>query len=63
MLLQMGEYRPGADALADSAVACAPLLEQHLRQAIDASVTFEDSMTSLRRAIEKNAPAASRGRP
>jgi type III secretion protein N (ATPase) len=51
MLLQMGEYRPGADALADSAVACAPLLEQHLRQAVDTSATFEDSMASLRRAI------------
>jgi type III secretion protein N (ATPase) len=63
MLLQMGEYRPGADALADSAVACAPLLEQHLRQAVDAGATFEESMASLRRAIEKNAPAAGRGRP
>lgn len=51
VLLQMGEYQRGSDALADAAIACAPAIERHLCQAVDERVTFADSLTSLRRAI------------
>lgn len=51
VLLQMGEYQAGSDAVADSAIACAPALDRHLCQAVDEAVTFTDSMTSLRRAV------------
>jgi type III secretion protein N (ATPase) len=51
VLLQMGEYQPGADALADAAIACNGRLTDHLRQSVEESPTFTDSIASLRRAI------------
>jgi ATP synthase in type III secretion protein N len=51
VLLQMGEYEPGTDALADAAVACAPHIEQHLCQRVDEGVTFDQALASLRQSI------------
>jgi type III secretion protein N (ATPase) len=61
VLLQMGEYERGADAFADAAVACAPLIEQHVCQAVNESATFVEGLASLRRSIERGAAAASGG--
>jgi len=54
VLLQMGEYQPGADALADAAIACVPRLNEHLRQGVDESSTFGASVASLQRAIVRS---------
>jgi len=51
VLLQMGEYQPGSDALADAAIACAPAINRHLCQAVEEAVPFADGMASLRRAL------------
>jgi type III secretion protein N (ATPase) len=56
ILLQMGEYQPGSDALADAAIACAPQLNRHLRQGVAEISTFADSWSSLQRAIDDTAP-------
>lgn len=51
ILLQMGEYAPGSDALADAAIDCAPGLNRHLCQTVAEVSTFADSLSSLRQAI------------
>jgi type III secretion protein N (ATPase) len=56
LLLQMGEYEPGADALADAAIRCAQPLHAHLCQAVDEPSSFADSVASLRRAIAAAVP-------
>jgi ATP synthase in type III secretion protein N len=56
LLLQMGEYQAGVDALADAAVACAPSLERHCRQAVNESVTFADSLACLRHSLSGGPP-------
>ena len=56
ILLQMGEYQPGSDALADAAIACAPQLNRHLRQGVAEISTFTDSWSSLQRAIDDTPP-------
>jgi type III secretion protein N (ATPase) len=55
VLLQMGEYEPGTDALADAAVACAPLIARHTSQTVDEATTFAGSLNSLRVAVEHGA--------
>ena len=56
ILLQMGEYQPGSDALADAAIACAPQLNRHLRQDVAEISAFADSLSSLQRAIDDTLP-------
>jgi ATP synthase in type III secretion protein N len=55
VLLQMGEYKPGTDQLADVAVACAPQIKQHLRQAVEESSSSTQSLASLVRAMTPRA--------
>ena len=55
LLLQLGEYQAGRDALADAAIACQPALMAHLRQAAVAPVAWDEALASLQAAIE--APA------
>jgi ATP synthase in type III secretion protein N len=54
VLLQMGEYQPGTDTLADAAVACAPHIERHLCQRVDEGVTFDEALASLRGSIQSS---------
>jgi ATP synthase in type III secretion protein N len=51
LLLQMGEYQPGRDALADAAIACHPALLAHLRQDAHAAVAWNEALASLHRAV------------
>ncbi len=46
-LLQIGEYKPGGDLLADAAIKRMPALEALLRQAPDAGEPFADALTKL----------------
>jgi type III secretion protein N (ATPase) len=55
VLLQMGEYEPGADAQADAAIACSPGINAHLRQQVEEGTSLAQSIASLQRAI--SAPA------
>lgn len=55
VLLQMGEYQPGSDPLADAAIACAPAINRHLCQAVDEAVAFPDALASLRHAVTRGA--------
>jgi type III secretion protein N (ATPase) len=55
VLLQMGEYEPGADAQADAAIACAPAINAHLRQQVEESTSFAQSAASLQRALSAQA--------
>jgi ATP synthase in type III secretion protein N len=56
VLLQMGEYEPGADAQADAAIACAPAINAHLRQQVEEGTSFAQSIASLQCAL--STPAA-----
>ncbi|NRF72197.1 type III secretion system ATPase SctN [Aquincola sp. S2] len=47
-LLQMGEYKPGNDALADEAVAKQDYIKQFLNQATDDLWPFENSVMGMR---------------
>ena len=47
LLVQMGEYEPGRDAEADAAITSQPGLIRHVRQALDETSSFDDSVTSL----------------
>lgn len=51
VLLQMGEYQHGSDALADAAIACTPAINKHLCQAVNEAATFGDALASLRSAL------------
>ena len=51
LLVQLGEYRAGTDALADAALACHEPLMSHLRQRQDALEAFAPNLASLRRAL------------
>jgi ATP synthase in type III secretion protein N len=51
LLVQLGEYRAGADALADAALACHEPLNAHLRQRSDVQAALAPSLVSLRRAL------------
>jgi type III secretion protein N (ATPase) len=53
VLLQMGEYQAGTDALADAAIACNGRLNDHLRQTVRETPSFADSVRSLQSAISK----------
>jgi len=51
VLLQMGEYKPGSDQLADAAIACAPRIKEHLRQGVNESSSSTESIASLLRSM------------
>lgn len=46
-LLQVGEYKAGSDALADSAIALMPEILSLLKQSTDASAAFTDTINQL----------------
>lgn len=46
-LLQVGEYAPGSDALADDAIAAQPALQALLRQRPDEGTPFEQTLAAL----------------
>ena len=46
-LLQVGEYAPGSDALADDAIAAQPAIENLLRQRPDEASAFEDTIGQM----------------
>lgn len=48
LLVQIGEYRAGADALADRAIAARPALQHFLRQLPDAMQSFKATVGALR---------------
>jgi type III secretion protein N (ATPase) len=52
ILVQMGEYQAGSDALSDAAIACTPRLNQTLRQGVDESSSFADSLAALQNAMK-----------
>ncbi len=47
LLLQIGEYEPGQDVLADEAIARWPEIERFLSQAADTQVSFEEALAAL----------------
>ncbi len=47
-LIQVGEYKPGSDALADEAIAKKPVIEQFLRQSQTEHCSYEDALHQLR---------------
>jgi ATP synthase in type III secretion protein N len=59
LLVQLGEYRAGTDAVADAALACHGPLTAHLRQRADTLEAFAPSLASLRRALAVPAKAGS----
>jgi ATP synthase in type III secretion protein N len=58
LLVQLGEYRAGQDALADAALACHAPLRTHLQQCPGALEPLAVSIDSLRRAVTTPVPAA-----
>jgi type III secretion protein N (ATPase) len=62
VLLQMGEYRAGADPVADMAVACMPQLTQFLCQQVEDNAPLVASLDSLRESVDPNR-AARRSKP
>jgi type III secretion protein N (ATPase) len=48
LLLQIGEYRPGADAEADAAVQGRSAIEALLRQEESAAIGWDDAVASLK---------------
>jgi ATP synthase in type III secretion protein N len=48
-LIQVGEYKPGADPAADEAVQKAPMLAELFRQAVEERACFAESLAGLRR--------------
>ena len=46
-LLQVGEYQPGSDALADQAIERMPMIEQLLRQRTDEASAFDQTLAQL----------------
>lgn len=46
-LIQVGEYKAGSDALADSAIALLPEIESLLTQSANDATTFEDTLAKL----------------
>jgi ATP synthase in type III secretion protein N len=57
LLVQLGEYRAGQDALADAALACHAPLRTHLQQRPGALEPLAASIDSLRRAVATPVPA------
>lgn len=58
LLLQIGEYRPGADAVADAAVASIGQIRAFLAQPAGRLDNYETTLRTLERAITPPAPAA-----
>jgi type III secretion protein N (ATPase) len=46
-LLQVGEYAPGSDPLADDAIAAQPALQALLRQRPDEGTAFQETLAAL----------------
>ncbi|MCT9073527.1 FliI/YscN family ATPase [Cupriavidus gilardii] len=57
LLLQIGEYRPGADAVADAAVASIGQIRAFLAQPAGKLDAYETTLRTLERAITPPAPA------
>ena len=53
LLLRMGEYRRGADAEVDRAVALAAPLQDLLRQSMDTSASIADTVARMRELLER----------
>ena len=51
LLVQIGEYKKGADAEADSALAHIPKVNAFLRQKQDEKSTFEQTVAALQAAV------------
>jgi len=51
LLVQIGEYRPGGDALGDRAIRARPALLAFLAQAADSGVGFEQTVAALRQVV------------
>ena len=51
LLLKIGEYSQGADPEADEALARKPALDAFLRQGIDESSSFDETVMALKRAV------------
>jgi ATP synthase in type III secretion protein N len=58
LLVQLGEYKAGADKGADAALACQEPLNAHLRQRPDVLEAFAPNLASLRRALAARPAAA-----
>jgi type III secretion protein N (ATPase) len=52
LLVQIGEYKKGADALADEAIAKISRINDFLKQRIDEAVSFDDTINQLARLAE-----------
>ncbi|GFE82383.1 EscN/YscN/HrcN family type III secretion system ATPase [Steroidobacter agaridevorans] len=52
VLLQIGEYQAGADALADKAIRCKPNITKLLRQQVGERMSLSETIALLRRAAE-----------
>jgi type III secretion protein N (ATPase) len=53
LLVQIGEYKPGSDALADEAIAARPAMLDLLSQPPETSQAYEQSLAALRRFGER----------
>jgi type III secretion protein N (ATPase) len=51
-LVQIGEYRAGADQLGDKTLRCREALIEFLRQDLMEQSTFKETLTRLRRALD-----------
>jgi ATP synthase in type III secretion protein N len=51
LLVQIGEYRAGADALADQAISARTSLQHFLRQKPDAAQSLDDTIAALKRLV------------
>ncbi len=52
-LLQLGEYQSGSDALADAAIALMPDIENLLKQSVQDTSAFDDTLSQLQSIAER----------
>jgi type III secretion protein N (ATPase) len=52
LLIQIGEYKPGSDALADRAIALRPAMQRFLAQPPDERCAFDDTVAGLRHLVQ-----------
>jgi type III secretion protein N (ATPase) len=57
LLVQIGEYRPGTDALADEAIRARPAMLEFLSQPPRTSLPFEQSLAALLRSAPRTGNA------
>jgi len=60
--VQIGEYRPGSDALADEAIRARPAMLDFLSQPPKTGQPFDQSLAALLRYVPAAAAAAGRAR-